>query len=91
MLLVPAVCGGLFGAGSNILLTDTLLQVSTEEERPTFAAANTCLANICAFVGPLIGTALADGVGITSALVIIAILRLLGGLTFWRMGVGRER
>ena len=91
MLLVPAVCGGLFGAGSNIFLTDTLLQVSTEEERPTFAAANTCLANICAFVGPLIGTALADGVGITSALVIIAILRLLGGLTFWRMGVGRER
>ena len=91
MLLIPAACGGLFGAGSNIFLTDTLLQVSTEEERPTFAAANSFLANICAFIGPLVGTVLADATGIVLALVVIAALRLMGGLTFWRLGVGRER
>lgn len=90
MLLIPAVCGGLFGAGANIFLTDTLLQVSTEEERPTFAAANSFLANICAFVGPLAGTFLADAVGIAPALVVIASLRVLGGLAFSRIGVGRE-
>ena len=91
LLVLPAIAGGIFGSGSNVFLTNTLLQVSTEEERPTFAAANTFLANLCAFIGPLLGTILADAIDIVPALVIIGALRLLGGLSFWRLGVGRER
>lgn len=90
MLILPGIAGGIFGAGSNIFLTDTLLQVSTEEERPTFAAANSFIANLCAFVGPLLGTLLADIIGIVPALVVIGVLRILGGLSFWRLRVGRE-
>jgi len=91
MLLLPAMAGGIFGAGSNIFLTNTLLQVSTEEERPTFAAANSFLANICGFAGPLLGTLLADAVGIVPALAVIGVLRIVGGLAFGRLGVGQER
>jgi len=90
MLILPAVFGGIFSAGVNIFLTNTLLQVSPEDERPTYAAANTFLANITAFVAPMLGTMLADATSITTALLCIGILRVLGGVIFGRLGVGRE-
>jgi len=88
MLLIPAVCGGLFGAGSNIFLTNVLFQVSPEDQRPTYVSIDSFLANANAFVAPMLGTALADGLSLTTALLIIASVRLLGGLAFWRLGVG---
>ena len=87
-LLIHSFAIGIFGAGMNIFLTDTLFQVSPEEHRPTFVAANTFLANVTAFVAPILGTALADATTISTALIIIACLRFLGGLSFWRLGVG---
>lgn len=91
MLLIPSVIAGIFAPGMSIFLTNTLFQVSPEEQRTTFVAANTFLANATAFVAPLLGTALADALTIQLALVIGAVLRVLGGLLFWRLGVGSER
>jgi predicted MFS family arabinose efflux permease len=88
MLLIPALCGGLFGAGANIFLTNVLFQVSPEDQRPTYVSIDSFLANANAFIAPMLGTALADGISLTTALLIIAGLRLLGGLAFWRLGVG---
>ncbi len=88
MLLIPAICGGLFGAGANIFLTNVLFQVSPEDQRPTYVSIDSFLANINAFVAPMMGTALADGISLVAALSIIGGLRLLGGLAFWRLGVG---
>jgi MFS family permease len=90
MLLIPAAVGGLFGAGMNIFFTDTLFKVSPEEERPTFVAANTFMANMIAFVAPMLGTTLAETSTIRVALVTAAVIRAGGGLLFWRLGVGSE-
>jgi len=87
MLLIPSVIVGLFGAGMNIFLTDTLIRVSPDEERPTFVAANTLLTNVTAFAAPMLGTALADVWGITTVLFAAGGLRLLGGLSFLWLGV----
>lgn len=89
-LLLPSAVIGIFGAGMNIFLTDTLFLVSPESQRPTFIAANSFLANVTAFVAPLLGTALADATTISTALIIIACVRFVGGLSFWRLGVGSE-
>ena len=56
MLLISAVMAGIFAPGMNVFLSDTLFQVSTEENRPTFLATNSFLANVTAFVAPMLGT-----------------------------------
>ncbi len=89
-LLVSAVISGLFGPGMDVFLSNTLYQVSTEDERPTFVATNSFLANLTAFVAPMIGTLLADVLTIRAALIIGASVRVIGSLSFWRLGVGRE-
>jgi len=88
MLLIPAVCAGLFGAGMNIFMQDTLFQVSPADQRPMFVAANTFLANIIAFAAPLLGTLIADLTTIRTVFWVSAVLRIVSGITFWRMGVG---
>ncbi len=85
MLLIPAVLGGIFGAGTTIYLTDLLFRVSPEENRPPFVAADTMLANVAAFVAPMIGTALADSTTIVIAFYIIAAFRIVGSMAFWQM------
>ncbi len=91
MLLVSSAVGGIFVPGMNIFLSDTLYRVSPEEERPTFVAANTFLANVTAFVAPLLGTLLSDLTFIRLALIAATFLRALGGVAFWRLGVGGSR
>jgi MFS family permease len=91
MLLLAALVGGLFSGGMNIFLTETLLQASPEDDRPTFIAANSFLVNVTAFVGPMLGTALAGFTGTTLALAIIGGLRFVSSLSFWRLGVGLEK
>ena len=91
MLIIPSMVTGIFGAGMNIYLTDTLLQVSPEDDRPTYVAANSFLANVAAFVGPMIGTALAGVTGIPLALGAIAGLRILSSLGFRRLAGAGEK
>jgi hypothetical protein len=86
LLIVPSAMIGLLGAGMDIYLQDRVLQTSPEDQRPTFAAANTFLANITAFVAPMLGTFLADATTIRLAFVVTSILRLAGVISFWRMG-----
>ena len=87
-LLISAVASGLFSPGMDIFLSNTLFQVSTEEDRPTFVAANSFLANLTSFVAPMIGTLLADGISIHAALIVGGVVRALGGVAFWRLKVG---
>ena len=91
MLVIPSAIVGLFSAGVNIFLTTTLLQVSPEDQRPMFVAMNSLLANVTAFIAPILGTLLADATSIQLALVAAAGVRMVGGMTFWRLGVGSER
>lgn len=90
-LLIPSAIVGIFGAGMSIFMTNTLYQVSPGDQRPSFIAVNSLLANITSFVAPLLGTFIADSTTIRTALLAAAALRLIGGGAFWRMGVGSER
>lgn len=90
MLLIPAITAGLFAAGMDVFMTNTLFQVSPEEERPSFIAANTLLANVTAFVAPMLGTTLADVIDIRFALLFAGAVRIVGALSFWRLGVASE-
>jgi hypothetical protein len=88
-LLLASAVAGLFGPGMELFMTNTLFQVSPEDDRPTFVAANSFLANLSAFGAPLLGTLLADVVDIRFALVVGTLVRLVGSASFWRFGVGR--
>jgi Na+/melibiose symporter-like transporter len=90
-LLLPAFLLGIFAAGVNTMLTNTLYQVSPEDRRPTFVAVDSLLANITAFAMPMAGTLLADVTNIRLALVVAASIRIIGALFFWRLGVGRDQ
>jgi len=85
MLLIPAVLGGVFGAGTTIYLTDLLFRVSPEDNRPPFVAADTMLANVAAFAAPMIGTALADSTTIVLAFYLIAAFRIVASMSFWHL------
>jgi MFS family permease len=92
MLLLSAVVAGIFFPAMNIFLSDTLYAVSPEEHRPTFIASNSFVMNVTAFVGPMLGTWLSALIGIRLALVVATVIRLLGALALWQLGVtGRQR
>ncbi len=91
MLLMPSIVVGIFGSGMNVFMTNMLFAVSPEDRRPTFVAANACLTSVTAFVAPMIGTAIAELTSINFALMIVAGLRLVGALSFWFLGVTRDR
>jgi MFS family permease len=91
LLVIPSAIIGLFSTGMNVFLQNTVLRVSPETQRPTFAAAGSFLANTTPFVTPLLGITLADLTGIRLALVMASALRLAGVFAFWRLGVGSEK
>ncbi|MBN1402215.1 MAG: MFS transporter, partial [Anaerolineae bacterium] len=91
LLVIPSAIIGLFSGGMSIFLQNTVLRVSPESQRPTFAAADSFLANTTAFVAPMLGTTLADFTGIRLAFVMASTLRLVGVLAFWRLKVGSEK
>ncbi len=90
-LVASALIAGLFMPGLDIFMTNTLFQVSSEEERPSFVAANTLLANVTAFAAPLLGTLIADLAFIRLALIVATVLRIAGALVFWRLKVGIDQ
>ena len=92
MLLLSAAVAGIFFPAMNIFLSDTLYAVSPEEHRPTFIATNSFVMNLTAFAGPMLGTGLSALIGIRLALVVATVIRLLGALALWQLGVtGRKR
>jgi hypothetical protein len=91
MLILPAMVGGVFGAMMNVYMSNTLFAVSPEDRRPTFVAANACLASVSNFIAPLIGTWLADIIGINNALLFIGAFRLVGGFSFFLLKVDHEQ
>lgn len=69
LLLVAALVWGLCAAGVDVALFEGLLQTTPDDERPRYVALNTALANLVAFLAPILGAALADGLGVRWALV----------------------
>jgi Na+/melibiose symporter-like transporter len=69
--------------GVNLSHFTTLLEVTPEENRPGYTSWYISLVNTGAFVGPLLGVAIADRLGIAPTLVICGVLSILGSTSFW--------
>jgi MFS family permease len=91
MLLIPSVLTGFFTAGLTVFLTNALLASSPAEQRPLYAALNASVIQVTTFAAPMLGSLLADVIGIRVVLLISAIIRAAGGLAFGRRRAQLER
>jgi len=83
-LLGVSVWGGVFGAGLSLALFNVSLALAPENERATYVALYTVAINLAAFAAPLVGSALAEAVGLREAMLLAGGVRLLGvGLFAW--------
>jgi MFS family permease len=82
MLAVWSLIMGFSIAGISLILFNTLLEVSPEDNRTSFIAYHNTAANASAVVSPYVGIFFVGLVGIRGALVVASGLRLLGAACF---------
>jgi len=88
LVALYAGLAGVFQAGLNLVFFDELMKTVPVEHSPIFVSVAQTLQHLLAVIAPLLGTLLADRLGIGGALLVSAVLRLAGfGLFAW----GRER
>jgi len=75
----------LFGSCVMLSRYSILLRVTPADRRPTYIAIYAILANVAAFVAPLVGVALVDVMGITRVFFVSAGLRLTAALLYRRL------
>ncbi|MBN2388954.1 MAG: MFS transporter [Anaerolineales bacterium] len=83
-ILVFAGIAGLFQAGLDLVFFDELMKTVPPEYSATFVSLAQSLQYLTAMVAPMIGTVLADLLGLGGALLVSSGLRLLGFLLFLR-------
>ncbi len=88
-ILPVSFLGGVASSGFALAFFNRLLEVSPEQNRPSYIAAYNTLINIAAFVSPLLSTSLTAAFGIHAMLMLGAAMRLLGSLLFWRQQLAR--
>ena len=81
-LLPAALLWGIFVAAIDIGLVDMLLLACPEGRQPTFIGLANVLASAELFIGPLIGAALAEAIGIPAALIVSGVLQIMSGVFF---------
>jgi MFS family permease len=90
-LLSAAAIGGFSSAGLELGFVTVLFLSSPAEWRPQLLALDASLAYLFGFIGPMIGAALSESLGIVPALLIAAFIRTSSGLLIYALGVGRRR
>jgi predicted MFS family arabinose efflux permease len=83
-IMVYAGIAGLFQAGLDLVFFDELMKTVPPEYSATFVALAQSMQYLSTIVAPLLGTALADSIGLGGALLASAVLRLLGFFLFLR-------
>jgi MFS family permease len=76
---------GLFGPPTFLTRYNILLRLSPADNRPTAIGVFAIIANVAAFVAPLIGVQLMSLLGIRNVFFLAAAVRLAGALLFWRL------
>jgi predicted MFS family arabinose efflux permease len=82
LIAAYAVVGGICGAGLNLVLFDELMKTVPSDRSPTFVAVALLVQYVATVAAPLIGTAVADSLGLSAALFVGAALRLTGFVLF---------
>lgn len=75
---------GFFQAGLDLVFFDELMKTVPPERSATYVALAQTIQYLPSILAPMIGTALADGLGLPAALLISAGVRLVGFLLFTR-------
>lgn len=83
-IVVYAALAGFFQAGIDLVFFDELMKTVPPEYSATFVSLAQSLQYLSAMLAPLAGTWLADHVGLGTALLVSAALRLVGFLLFLR-------
>lgn len=81
-LLPAAVIWGITAPGVDLGLFDLMLASCPEERQPLFGAVWSMVASLAMFVGPLIGARLGEGLGLATALMVVAGLQVLATVPF---------
>jgi predicted MFS family arabinose efflux permease len=82
LIVVMAGIAGMFQAGLNLVFFDELMKTVPPEEAPTFVSLAQNLRYISVVIGPMLGTALADRIGLSGGLFVGAAVRFLGFALF---------
>jgi MFS family permease len=82
MVFVFSAIYGLFQAGMDLVFFDELMKTVPPEYAATFVSLAQSMQYLSAILAPLIGTWLADNIGLSGGLLVSAGLRLLGFLLF---------
>jgi predicted MFS family arabinose efflux permease len=76
---------GIFQAGIDLVFFDELMRTIPPEYSPTFVSLAQSIQYLSAILAPLVGTLLADHIGLTNALIFSSGVRLIGfGLFAWQ-------
>ncbi|MCE5259556.1 MAG: MFS transporter [Chloroflexi bacterium] len=84
-ILPVALLWGMTASGIDVGLFDLMLGACQAERQPLFAAFWSIEANLAVFIGPLIGAALSDTLGLRSAILIGGLLQAVTTLPFLRL------
>jgi MFS family permease len=89
---LPAVAlvQGFFVTGIDLAFFDTLLHICPRKERPRFVAVNSVFVYLALSLAPLVGSALADWLGIRVAFYVAGALHLVAAALFLIFRVGEE-
>ena len=80
---------GFFFAGVDLVFFDMVLATSPSENQATYIGFYHTTVYVATFAAPLIGSALADVVGLGPLLIVATLLRLTGAVLMLRLGVRR--
>jgi MFS family permease len=89
LFLFASVYGGIAWSLVGGALANYILDLVPDDDRPAHLAWYNVALNLAILMGSLLGPLAGRVVGLVPALVVIAILRLLGGLSLWRLGRAR--
>lgn len=90
LIILYAAIAGFFQSGLDLVFFDELMKTVPAEYSATFVSIAQSMQYLSAIVAPLVGTWLADWIGLGGALWVSAGLRLLGFLLFLRKDVKRS-
>jgi hypothetical protein len=82
VLTLSGLIMGFFTAGTTTVIFNYLLEVSPGKNRIMYVAVHATLTNVTLFIGPLIGDAVLKANNIYIALLITALMRFIGSMTF---------
>jgi hypothetical protein len=89
-IMIFAGVAGLFQAGLDLVFFDELMKTVPPEYSATFVSLAQSMQYLSTIIAPMLGTALADTIGLGGALFVSSGVRLVGFFLFLKPGRGRK-